>query len=70
MAGIKAPPIVVQLFKYNNLRLDNNIIPECKTLKHVGIIFENGFNSTERAIAACRLIRSLSMSIIKQGIHK
>jgi hypothetical protein len=52
-----------------NLRLDNNIIPECKTLKHVGIIFENGFNSTERTVAACILIRSLSMSIIKQGIH-
>ena len=52
-----------------NLRLDNNIIPECKTLKHVGIILENGFNSTERTITACRLIRSLSMSIIKQGIH-
>jgi hypothetical protein len=52
-----------------NLPLDNNIIPECKTLKHVGIILENGFNSTERTIAACSLIRLLSMSIIKQGIH-
>ena len=51
------------------LRLDNNIIPECKTLKHVGIILENGFNSTERTITGCRLIRSRSMSIIKQGIH-
>jgi hypothetical protein len=29
-----------------NLLLDNNIIPEYKTLKHVGIILENGFNST------------------------
>ena len=40
-----------------NLRLDNNIISECKTLKHEGIILEKGFNSTERNIAACRLIR-------------
>ena len=52
-----------------NLRLDNNIIPEHKTLNHVGINLENGFNTTERSIAAQRLIRSLSMSIIKQGIH-
>jgi hypothetical protein len=52
-----------------NLRLDNNIIPECKTLKHVGIILENEYNSTERTIAACSLIRLLSMSIIKQAIH-
>jgi hypothetical protein len=35
-----------------NLRLDNNIIPELKTLNHVGIILENGFNTTERSIAA------------------
>jgi hypothetical protein len=64
-------PVKNQVMKFTkhtmhiNLRLDNNIIPECKTLKHVGIILENGFNSTERTITACRLIRSLSMSIIK-----
>jgi hypothetical protein len=71
----KFSPVKSQVMKFMkhtmliNLRLDNNIIPECKTLKHVGIILENGFNSTERTITACRLIRSLSMSIIKQGIH-
>ena len=71
----KFSPVKSQVMKFTNhtmhinLRLDNNNIPECKTLKHVGIILENGFNSTERTITACRLIRSLSMSIIKQGIH-
>ena len=71
----KFSPVKSQVMKFMkhtmliNLRLDNNIIPECKTLKHVGIIIENGFNSTERTITACRLIRSLNMSIIKQGIH-
>jgi hypothetical protein len=63
------PPFKLNVRSLINLCLDNNIIPECKTLKHVGIILENGFNSTERTITACRLIRSLSMSIIKQGIH-
>ena len=71
----KFSPVKSQVMKFTkhtmhiNLPLDNNIIPECKTLKHVGIILENGFNSTERTIAACSLIRLLSMSIIKQGIH-
>ena len=62
----KFSPVKSQVMKFTkhtmhiNLRLDNNIIPECKTLKHVGIILENGFNSTERTIAVCRLIRSLN----------
>ena len=41
--------IVMKFTKHTmhiNLLLDNNIIPEYKTLKHVGIILENGFNST------------------------
>ena len=53
----------------HNLRLDGRTIPSCETLKHVGIVLEHGFNSTERTISACRSIKSTSMSIIKQGIH-
>lgn len=52
-----------------NLTLHGRLIPICRSVKHVGLILDNKFNSTERTISACRTIRSLCMSMIKQGIH-
>ena len=52
-----------------DLKLHGSSIPVCKTLKHVGIVLDNKFNSTERTVTSCRTIKSLCMSLIKQGIH-
>ena len=53
-----------------NLTLIAGLLPSVfNLLKHVGITLDNKFNSTERTLAACRTIRSLSMSIILQGVH-
>ncbi|CAG2202183.1 unnamed protein product [Mytilus edulis] len=54
---------------YRDLKLNTDIIPVCNSVKHVGIILDARFNSTERTLAACRTIRSVCMSIIRMGVH-
>ena len=52
-----------------DLKLNHVGIPVCNSVKHVGITINDKFNSMDRTIAACRTIRSLSMSVIRLGIH-
>ena len=53
----------------STLKINNETIPVCDIVKHVGILLNSKFNSLERTIAACRTIRSTCMSIIKLGVH-
>ena len=51
------------------LTLNNGTLPVCTSTKHVGITLNNRFDSLERTLSACRTIRSLCMTIIRQGVH-
>lgn len=52
-----------------DLKLNNDIIPVHKSVKHVGILLDAKLNSLERTQTACKTIRAVCMSVIRLGVH-
>lgn len=58
-----------KLLNNKNLTLFDSVIPITEEITHVGIVLNAHNNSIERTVKACKVLKSVTMSLIKSGVH-